>query len=68
MQPDVFTGDWPGNSVGQIGVVFGFVQESDRGHHDHISSFIESLNFEKMTNPETKVESRMQEVRPDYWR
>ena len=42
--------------------------ESDWGYRDNISSFIEFLNLEKMANPEVKVEWRMPEAKPDYWR
>ena len=36
----------------QMRVVFGFVPEPDRGHHNDISSFIEFLNVDKMANQE----------------
>lgn len=52
----------------QIGVVLGFVLEFDWGRQDNISTFIELLNFEKMANPEVKVEWRIQEAKPDCWR
>lgn len=68
MQPDVFTGDWASNSIRQIRVVFGFVLESDWGHHDDISTFIEFLIFEQMANPDVKVEWRMPEAKPVYKR
>ena len=52
----------------QMRVVFGFVPEPDRGHHNDISSFIEFLNVNWMANPEVKVEWRIQEAKPDCWR
>ena len=42
--------------------------EFDWGHHDDISAFLKFLKFEQKANPDVKVEWKMADAKPDYWR